>query len=140
VGTANPEELLGAGAHTSLAAAMAQATGIAVVLLAALTFGPYYLWSNPGTTPVAQPAPAHEEPGKAAPAPVASPATPAAPVTPDKPRPVAEANKPAPADKNAPVSKEAVDKLGVNDTKKADPAVNPLEKGTDDLLKELEKK
>ncbi len=131
VGTANPQELLGAGARTSLAVAMLQATVATVLLMAALTFGPY-LWS-PAT-------------GTAAPS---TPATPPEPARADSKAPtppaVPESGKPArepgnEASQQAPVSKKALEKLGLTDTRKADPRVNPLEKGDDDLLKELDKK
>jgi len=138
VGTANPEELLGAGAHTSLAAAMVQATVLTALLMVGLTFGPY-LWSmtSPAAASKATPT-TPEETAKAAPT---APATPATPATSDKGKTTPEAPKPALAAKDAPVvSKEAVDKLGVNDTKKTDPTVNPLDKSTDDLFKELDKK
>ena len=40
VGTANPQELLGTGARTSLAAALLQATALTLVVMVCFTFGP----------------------------------------------------------------------------------------------------
>lgn len=125
VGTANPQELLGAGAKTSLGVAMVQATLITVALLGVLTFGPY-LWSTPGADSAPKATP-KSTPQETATIPTPPPATPENPKT-------------AETAKTAPVSKEALEKLGVTDTKKADPQSNPLDRGPDDLLKDLDKK
>jgi hypothetical protein len=131
VGTANPQELLGAGARTSLGMAMIQATAVVVLFLVGFTVGPYLL-STPAGDNRAKPEPVPQEEAKVEPKEPAKtkPTAPAAPVDP----------KTAVTAKDPPVSKDALNKLGVNETKKADPSLNPLDKGNDDLLKDLDKK
>src|SRR5690348_1886174 len=76
VGTSNPQDLLGAGAKTSLGVAMIQATVATVLLMAVLTVGPY-LWSKSEGSVApkpATPAPAVPEAAQVTPAP--QPATP----------------------------------------------------------------
>ncbi len=129
----DPDELLGTNAQGSLSLAMIQATIITVVVMIASTFGPY-VWSMV--------APAHKHDDKKpdtdvkveTPDPVKPAATPTMPAT-------APTVAPATADKNRPTTnKEFIDKIGANDVKPANPKVNPLDKSTDDLFKDLDKK
>jgi hypothetical protein len=125
------EEVLGTQDSHSLAGAMVQATIITVVFMVVFTFGPM-VWSTPHTdaTPAAKPADAKvdtPQPSKVAETPAPAPSTTAA-------------IPPATANPQPPNAKDALDKIGANDTKKASPKVNPLEKSADDLFKDLDKK
>ena len=110
---------------------MVQATVITGVALIGLTFGPM-VWATIAG-PAAKHAPAPQETAAKT-----QPAAPAAPTTPEPATKPTTETRPA-AETKAPVSKEALDKLGVNDIKKADPKSNPLEKNNDDILKDLGK-
>lgn len=125
----DPQELLGVDAQSGLVRATIQATVISVIALAALTVGPYW-WEK--LTPPSKPAEQARETPKAENKDVATKSEPTKPATPE-PAKTAE-------NKKEPVSKDALDKLGVNESKTASPKVNPLEKSSDDLLKELDKK
>lgn len=127
MGGTNPHDLLGAGVQVSLAGAMAQATVVALLFLAVFTFGPH-LWSTPIGAKGSAPDAARTA------TPDTSKTAPALPVAPDKGKVTVESPK------QPPVSKDALEKLGVTETKKVDPKVNPLDKAADDLFKELEKK
>jgi hypothetical protein len=126
-----PEEVLGIGAHGGLVRAAAQATLGAVVLLVVCSAGPL-VWRKVAPAPQrpAAKAPADpEDAGKGEPAR-------AAPATKETPPAAAAAVEP----KQPPVGKDAVEKLGLNEAKPANPKVNPLDSATDDLLKDLDKK
>lgn len=126
----DPQEFLEVSSDNTLGRAIVQATVASVLLLMLLTVGPY-LWGQifPDAPPKGESAKQAE---KAAPK-----------EAPKSEAPAAETSAPAKtADsaKKPPVSKDALDKLGVTDTKTSSPKVNPLEKSADDLLKELDKK
>lgn len=137
----NPEELLGVDAKAGLMRATIQATIISVAILVACTLVPYWfpgLFSRTATP--SKPAeqarddkPADKSETKEAP--VATKSEPAKTATPEPTKTATDTSK-----TKQTVSKEAIDKLGVNDTKAASPKVNPLEKSADDLLKDLDKK
>src|SRR5262249_15042342 len=97
------------------------------------TFGPP-LWSKatPASDTAPKPAASPKETAKTE-TPEPAKTTPAQPTTPDNTKTAADSSKP-------PVSKEALEKLGVTDTKKGDPKSNPLDKGIDDLFKDIDKK
>ena len=111
----SPQEMLGMLASSNLVKCTTQAGIGWLVLLVVFTLGPW-LWSlvNP---PAAKVLPPPVAPVVSAPAPAAEPKSvePAAPAT----------------------STKAADKLGIGETKEAPPSQNPLEKATDDLLKDL---
>lgn len=113
----SPQEMLGMLASSSLVKCTLQAGIGWLVVMVIFTLGPW-LWSmiNPPTPKVA-PAPA----ATAAPA----AATAAAP-TPAEPK-AAEPTPPA----------KVTEKLGIGETKEAPANQNPLEKASDDLLKDL---
>lgn len=107
----SPQEMLGMLASSSLVKCTLQAGIGWLIVIAVFTLGPW-LWSlvNP-VVAKAPPAP-----------PIAAAVVPAA----ADPKPA----EPGP-------SVKAAEKLGVGETKEAPPSQNPLEKATDDLLKDL---
>jgi hypothetical protein len=127
----SPQEALGVIAASDLVRATVLATVITVVGIAAFTVGPYF-WNkaqSPKESPVAAPAAAPASTAKPAPTTVAGPAGSLPPGgLPPAGLPPAGS---APAD---PLSR-----LGVNETKPADPKSNPLENSKDDLLKDIGK-
>ncbi len=108
----SPQEMLGMLASSSLVKCTLQAGIGWLILIAVFTLGPW-LWSlvNPVAAKVPQTPPA------------AAAVVPTAPV---EPKPA----EPGP-------SVKAAEKLGIGETKEAPPSQNPLEKATDDLLKDL---
>lgn len=117
-----PEDVLGSITGSGLVRATAQATAVTGVLLAAFTLGPYLLRpAGTGTTKAATSGPA--------PATAAS-----APVSAAQPASTATANPAAtdgPSEANV---QKAAQVMGLDETKAADPKVNPLEKNLDKLL------
>lgn len=133
----SPREVLGVVSQSGLTRAVFQATIGCIVMMFVFTVGPY-LWSKTFPAPEKKPAakaadqPAATADSKKPETPAAAPATtPSA--APDKGTTASKTDKPT-------VSKEALDKLGLNETKTGSPKVNPLEKSADDLLKDLDKK
>ena len=128
----DPDQILAGAATFSLSTAMAQATVITIITLAAFTVGPLVygkmrsgesdkpLIVSPGELDAAI---GKEEPAK-------TPATPA-PSTAKTPS-TAKATAP-------PTGKEFLEKIGATDTKTASPKVNPLDKSADDLFNDIDK-
>ena len=108
----SPQEMLGMLASSSLVKCTLQAGIGWLIVIAVFTLGPW-LWSL--LNPVVAKAPPTP--------PVAAAVVPPAPAEP----------KPAEATPSA----KAAEKLGIGETKEAPPSQNPLEKATDDLLKDL---
>jgi type IV secretory pathway VirB10-like protein len=108
----SPQEMLGMLASSSLVKCTTQAAIGWLVVIAVFTLGPW-LWSlmNPVAAKVPQ---------------TPSPAAAVVPTAPAEPKP----SNPAPPAK-------AAEKLGIGETKEAPPTQNPLEKASDDLLKDL---
>lgn len=119
-----PQESLGLAVESGLLRACIQAGVVTVVLLAALTVGPY-LWDRQ-FPPAAKSGP----PAKAETATTPEPPTAPDPTPKKSPTPPAEASK-------SPNKSEIVGKLGENVAKPASPSVNPLDKKDDDILKEI---
>ena len=113
----SPQEMLGMLASSSLVKCTLQAGIGWLVVMVIFTLGPW-LWSmiNPPTSKVAPPPAATAAPA-AATAAVPAPAEP-------------KAAEPAP-------SAKVTEKLGIGETKEAPANQNPLEKASDDLLKDL---
>lgn len=131
----SPRDVLGAVSQSGLARAVFQATVGCIVIMIVFTVGPY-LWSK--SFPAAEKKPvakAAEQP--AAPADTKKAETPAATpgIAPDKGTAASKTDNPKQT-----VSKDALDKLGLTETKTGSPKVNPLDKSADDLLKDLDKK
>lgn len=125
-----PQEMLGLVAGSGLIRSTALATVITVAFMAVFTIWPY-LTAKPQATAKAVP-PAAAPATAPAVAPAAS--VPAAPVaTADAAKPVA----PPPSATGTPKQPDVLDRLGIGETKTADPKKNPLEAGADDLLKDL---
>lgn len=112
----SPKEMLGVVASSTLVKSTLQAAVVTLVGILLFTIVPY-VWNAmfPKTAAVVAPA-APETP---APTPAAAPAK-----TPE----TAPAAEPTP---------KAVETLGIGEQKDAPPTVNPLEKSSDDILKEL---
>lgn len=118
----SPEEVLGSLTGSGLIRAIVQATVATGVLLAAFTVGPYFL--RPAETEAAKADASASSPAAAASAPVAS----------TQPASAATANPAAtdgPSEANV---QKAAQVMGLDETKVADPKVNPLEKNLDKLL------
>lgn len=129
----SPQEVLGLVAASQLVRSLTLATLAAVVLLGALSVGPYLIYGPPGAAPAkkrvaAEPATNAQTP--VAPTPPASPAT--SPTHPTASPKTAETQvQPADAEK-------AVKIMGIGETKVADPKKNPLEDKLDRLLDKAE--
>jgi hypothetical protein len=108
----SPQEMLGMLASSSLVKCTTQAGIGWLILLVVFTLGPW-IWSlmNPAV-PKVLPIPPTAAAVAPAPAPEPKPAAAAVPV-------------------------KAAEKLGIGETKEAPPSQNPLEKATDDILKDL---
>ena len=108
----SPQEMLGMLASSSLVKCTTQAGIGWLILIVVFTLGPW-LWSmvNPGTPKVSPPGPA---------------AVSVVPAPPEDAKP----SEPAPPAK-------AAERLGIGETKEAPANQNPLEKSSDDLLKDL---
>jgi hypothetical protein len=140
-----PQEMLGMVAGSGLVQGTIVATIVTVLFMAGFTVGPY-VWKKSAPPVAKKSAPAAEAPKPAAPAAAAPAAAPAgnAPAT-------AAANPAAPGPSGAPSTggpgtaapgagpggPEVLNRLGVGETKTADPKKNPLENSADDLLKDL---
>ena len=108
----SPQEMLGMLASSSLVKCTTQAAIGWLAVIAVFTLGPW-LWSlmNPVAAKIPQTPP---------------PAAAVVPTAAAEPKP----SDPAPSAKTA-------EKLGIGETKEAPPSQNPLEKASDDLLKDL---
>lgn len=117
-----PEEVLGSITGSGLVRATAQATVATGVLLAAFTLGPYFL--RPAGTETAKAA-------TSAPPPAAAASAPATTAQPASAAAVNPAATDGPSEANV---QKAAQVMGLDETKAADPKVNPLEKNLDKLL------
>jgi hypothetical protein len=112
----SPQEVLGAVANSGLIQGVAISTFGTVLLMAAFTAGPYFLYGKPAPKVKAEKkAEVSVDPKDAA--------------------------KPAPTETKAAIAPDAksnmqqtLDKMGESETKTADPKINPLDKAVDDLL------
>ena len=147
-----PAEVMGLITQSNLVQCTIIATIATVVFMAIFTIGPfvYNKLSPPvkatpvAAAPAAAPAKSTEPVATNEPAKAVAPATPA---TNDAPKSSAgKSSAPAKNDLAPPVAEptisaadkqRAVEKLGVGETKAADPRKNPLENSSDDLLKDL---
>jgi hypothetical protein len=116
----SPQEVVGIVSTSLLVQSMALATVGTLALLAVFTIGPYLVYGAPqpkakAAAPVAAVAPATND------APASAPASSAAQPT--------TSGEPSTDDKT-----KALQKMGIDETKTADPQVNPLEKNLDNLL------
>jgi hypothetical protein len=113
----NPHEVMGVVAQSSLAQGIFQATVGTIVLMAALTAGPYFMGEAAHHAKPATP-PANEQASAAATAeePAAGPSTAAVPGAPEG------------------TSKKALERMGVDEVKQSDPGKNPLDSKVDDLF------
>ena len=120
----DPNEVLGIVSQSGLGVAIVQATFLTVLVLIGCTVGPY-VWSkqHPAESKTAADKEAQVEKPE-----------------PPKPAPPKEPTKPETGTTKAPPDKAFLDKIGATDTKPANPAVNPLDKSADDLLKDIDKK
>ena len=129
----SPQEMLGLVAGSNLIQSTILATIITFVLILAFTIVPYALDRNsPATAKAELPVPAAPAPAAAPTATAAVAATPATPTA----APTGSAALPATSPNAAPPD-PVLDRLGIGETKAADPKKNPLEAGADDLLKDL---
>jgi hypothetical protein len=131
--TQTPKEALGLSADSGLFKASIHAAIGFAVLLAGLTFGPYF-WEKSQAAANGTPPPAGQ-PGT--PAPSQPPGAPAP--SPHDPVPSSPGKLPSgsPTAGKQPGKGDIVDKLGENGTKAAPAKVNPLDKKEDDLLKDI---
>ena len=137
----SPQEALGLSDQSGLLMASVQAGVVILVLFAALTIGPYFIdrsnssaSTNPTPAPEkheVEPAPQPSTPSNSKTAP--SPSTPG----PDASSKQPVTGNPTAVGKTPPKGKDIVDVLGESGTKTVSPKINPLEKGGDDLLKDI---
>ena len=130
----SPKEALGVSPTSGLLKPSIQAGVGFAVLLAGLTFGPYF-WEKSHAATNAPPAPAGKTDAPAAGQPPTAPAP--SPATPD---PNTASKVPAagsPAAGKPPAKGDILDKLGESGTKTAPAKVNPLDKKEDDILKDI---
>jgi hypothetical protein len=111
----SPQEVVGIVSTSLLVQSMVLSTVGVLAVLAIFTVGPYFVYGPP-----------KEKRTAAAPPPAAAPVEAAAPSEAGK------AGEPSEADKT-----KALQKLGVDETKDADPQSNPLEKNLDKLLDDV---
>lgn len=129
----DPQQIMGAGGEGNLARSIGAATVATVILMVALTLGPYAWkqWTG-GEGKDAQARPAEKEAAPPVAAAEAEPAKAAAePAVAEKTTPE---KGPANAEPNQRLSAKTLERLGVDEVKTADPNVNPLETRLDDLL------
>jgi hypothetical protein len=130
----NPQEMLGLVAQSGLFVGVMQATVATIVVILTCTVVPY-LWSKSSPdTVTAQAAPPSQAPAKIDES-KAKATTPAV-STPDTKQTATASStgsKPPAADNKGKI----LEKLGMDEAKKADPKANPLENSADDLLKDL---
>ena len=126
-----PQEMLGLVAGSGLIRSTALATVITVAFMALFTLWPYFTSKSQASAKADKPVAAPT----AAPAAAPAASVPAATVA------VTDAAKPAvappPSATGTPQQPDVLDRLGIGETKNADPKKNPLEAGADDLLKDL---
>jgi len=129
----NPHEVLGNLNRTNLTANVGMAAVATLALLAVLTFGQAVLQrASAGKKPAAV-----EDAGQAA---KVEPVAKETPKTATKTEPDILDRTKGPADPFAvkpPAGKDPLEKLGVSETKTTDPKKNPLDRGVDDLLKDI---
>jgi hypothetical protein len=137
-----PEEVMGTIAGSTLVQCTTLATVATVALMAVFTLGPYlYGKWNPPKAAVAvaatQPAPREQVSAAAPPAPVnaANAVDSVGPATSEAAR--GSAGLKNPLEPSVADKQKAAERLGVSETKAADPKKNPLENSADDLLKDL---
>lgn len=123
----DPHEILGAITQSGLVRATVQATIGTLIVIVLFTVGPYLVAKQFPPTAKAAPAPT---PASTTPTPAAAAASPAAGPNTDPATPSSSSSPAANAT-------TVLNKLGENETKKASPKVNPLDKKDDDLLKDL---
>jgi hypothetical protein len=136
--THTAQESFGPAAGSGLIKASIQAgIGFAIVL-AGLTFGPYF-WEKSHAATNAVPAPAEKGDTQTASQPTNPPAAAPTPSTPTDPNANSKAPSGNPTAGKQPNGKgtDILDKLGENGTKTAPTKVNPLDKKDDDLLKDI---
>ena len=128
----DPEKVLGVEATRSLTTAMIQSTVITVLAMVLGTTVLPYIWPKSSASTRPETKPAEKEVKAETPEPTRTPpAAVATPTTPDKDK----GKTPATG-----TDKGFLEKIGATDTKPANPKVNPLEKTTDDLFKDIDKK
>jgi hypothetical protein len=125
----SPQESLGLTASNGLFKASIQAGIGFALLLAGLTFGPYFWDKSQGAAKANAPAPAKSD------SPAVSQPPPAPP--PSAPEPKAPSGAPTAVGKPPGKSGDILDKLGESGTKTAPAKVNPLDKKDDDILKDI---
>jgi len=126
----SPQEMLGLVAESGLTRSMFLATFLFVLLLAALTVGPYVLssLSADASAPVAEEKVVEEEDNPQA----VGPETTEEPARPAAAAPVVD------ADDTKTDPERAVDAMGIGETRVANPNENPLEDKLDKLLDGIE--
>lgn len=134
----SPQEMLGIVAQSGLFIGTVQATILTVLVVGIFTIGPFYWYQlHPADAVAHQPATAPSQ-DKSPAEPAKSPATASATAT-------SPAAAPSNTSTNNPPSTVAskndkgklLEKLNMDESKKADPNANPLENKADDLLKDL---
>lgn len=110
----SPKEMLGVIASSTLIKSVTQAAIATSAVLLVFTLGPF-IWNSIFSKVKTSRSPAPS---------LATQSVPAKPAEPEKPK------EPA-------ISPKASDTLGIGEQKSAPPNVNPLEKSSDDILKEL---
>ena len=113
----NPQEVVGLVSSSLLLQSVALATLLTVAIVALFTIGPYLISGPPQEKVAKKPAAAEQTPAEPA-------AAPAATATGAKP--------------GAPDAAKAMQAMGEDDTKVADPTANPLDKKLDKLLDGIE--
>lgn len=127
----DPREILGEITKSGLVRATVQATIGTLIVIVLFTVGPYLVDKQFPATAKATPKPA------ATTTPAAATPTPAATASAETPA-ATSASTSTPASTSPTANPTAVlNKLGENETKKASPKINPLDKKDDDLLKDL---
>jgi len=111
----SPQEVVGIVSTSMLVQSMVVSTLATLGILAVFTIGPYLVYGPP-----------KEKRTAAAPPPAAAAPATAAPAT------TAETGKPGEVTEEG--KAQALQKLGIDETKTSDPKVNPLEKNLDNLL------
>lgn len=132
-GSAHSAQAFGPSGGSGLLKASIQAgIGFAIVI-AVLTFGPYF-WEKSHATTNASPTPAEKGDAPSANQPAVAPApTPADPNAGSKGQP----SSPTAGKQSNGKGDDILNKLGENGTKAAPTKVNPLDKKDDDLLKDI---
>jgi hypothetical protein len=133
----NPHDLLGGMTRTNLTANVLLAAVLTFAALALLSVGPYLYGlaaSKEAKTHDEKPAAAETA---ATPRPEPAKKQPPAEAIHTNPDPLEKQPAPEPVAGKPPKGPDPLDKLGVSETKTTDPRKNPLDKGSDDLLKDI---